>query len=338
MYNRLALFLSFLLISLNSFSVAIYLTILESPSGQLIFLIGEDHDRSNPYEGGNAKIIEAFINSVNKGAEDRNCSYHVLVEGIENPDYKSKDPDLLEGLLPLASKLSNTSVKNIEMREISSAANLILGHYNPLTLADDLKNIVHTRNRKFYDKKYGCKLDEITFKDVFEEFGKQSIKACEFRDHWAKEDNYWQKIFDLNIGRMYMAFVEAIVLLKKYNIVFDQKVMDVATDQFMRQIDEEEVFPEKTLRRMVLRNALRKTGAKLFDLFLYNRLANLRKDKTKHVVIIAGTGHTIAIEEDLTEESSYKEIATYTLQGKPLKAEMLKPLGTALSAMVRVKV
>ena len=333
MKNRLLLSIILLLVPQCSFGTASSLEVLKSPDGQLVFVISESHDSTNPNEGGNYKVVKSFVDVLNSAA-DKEWKYHVLLEAHELT-WKKKDPDFLEGLLPLAPELLNTTVEDIEMRTLSGAGMFILGNECPLRLAIELKD---EKLQKVYFESYGCHLDELTFNDVLEEFIEQVTEAVKFRNHWAEEGEFnCVDTFDIPIysmARKYQAF-EA--LLEEYGIDPSQKILEATLDPKLSKMGEIDFPKKRTLKRVVLEHAIKVTGAKLFDLFLFDRIAALRKNIDTRIVIIAGRGHTGPISSCL-RDAGYERINKFIIPHKPLLADMLKPLSLPLEEIQKIKV
>lgn len=279
----------FLTFSFSLIPTATYLSVLVSPNNRIVFFIGEDHMIPIP-DGYDRPIVAKLLELLKEAEADPDAGYHLLIE-------KSHfGYDLLGELMNHADKFKNSVLENIEVRKITKGVTAVMCEFNEWFSGyyRDTQNIPAQElqeQQQVFSERYACDIGTATFQDALDECEKLIKKALEKNSLRAqKNPRHARTAQDIRDSMEKLK-----VLLGKHGFQITDGFMDVSLE--LKKKYPYDVY-SKTLKE--IQESMCFMAAKAMDLVTYERIMDLcDESSSKPLVVIAGAGHTMNLENHL---------------------------------------
>lgn len=161
--------------------------LMKSPTRQKLFLLYDTHDQT---EGISNLQLEALINVIKK--RETNPTDKKMIIFIEYPASclirrgMAVLKDILYGLIAHTEQLNlkQTEIKDAEIRRMSGGAIYFLDA-QPLQLKNLCNVLKDEQCAAILEKRFGCKLDTITFQNLLDHHKLWQNKGEQYRDSWT---------------------------------------------------------------------------------------------------------------------------------------------------------
>lgn len=248
-----------------------------------------------------------------------------LVSNYRKP---GSGPDLLMDLMSLCQelKLRKTTVHDIETRKFANAAQTLLDpEMNPFWQMGQKFNPEELYLRSAQEA-FGCAMHEITFDHVIDELKTQLSQVTALKEKWNIERV--QKWFNKKIAAMNADIEELESMLRTYNI---QTTDSIVGHSFVLSLSAEE-----NKKRFKLFMKISDVSCILFDLFLIDRILQLKDEPQKTIILIVGAEHIRNLYKAFRRTEIFEILQShYDNSRKGLDAELLDLLKKPLSYFER---
>lgn len=314
-YSLLAL----LCISSFIYPTAKCLKVLKGTNNQLVFVVDVHHEMKNVPADRDDEMVKKMLLLLKQEEHKPGGGFRVLVESTaKGKGTFFMTPDLLSELMDHADEFTNSSIEDIEMREVAKAAGHIYDQISPKTVSqyfrgersfeDDAEGI-----REGYQHYCSCDINLITFADLFDEY-ERKIKDMSDAFEGKSPEQRNELLFTIGNVRRNMRKLEQV--LTSFAIQKSDGIIDAALELSKLPI-------YAGIARLVMRDALFNVSAQLFNGFLLKRLFTmLAGPAAKPIVIISASTHATYIVARL-QRFSFKVVERILMHETPDKKKVL---------------